>query len=291
MTSRTSVSALLLTLSLILVSCGTSRIDRELTTIRDEIKKEFGEEAKVRFGQGDRRSIFFVTFENSPLNARAVSTRSKLAQNAANVVKKNFTGFTGTDEIWVMFLRVKTNLIILHRVEEVDTFRYDREARLFKPSSVDIPEGNPLVPRATYIENADQSDVAVRIQLDGQPGAGLTLIPHFTVAGNAEEEKAKAPREVSLDFALFSRQPRFSQDMKLKFDVDGKPLLETAGKVSQYPGDAGTFSEFCYVKIPYTTFKSLSSGEVLTIKLGNTNYELTPEEVSALKKMADFVKE
>src|SRR5258705_8152266 len=108
MTSRTTLSALLLSLCLLLVSCTTTRTDRELKTIRDEIKKQFGEQANVRIGRGDWQSILFVTFENSQLNARDLPERSRLAQNSANLVKKNFTALTGSDEIWVMFLKIET---------------------------------------------------------------------------------------------------------------------------------------------------------------------------------------
>jgi hypothetical protein len=291
MTSRTSLSALLLSLCLLLVSCTTTRTDRELKTIRDEIKKQFGEQANVRIGRGDWQSILFVTFENSQLNARELSERSRLAQNSANLVKKNFTGLTGSDEIWVMFLKIETTLAIFNHVEEVGTFRFDRNARPIRPNSVDLTEGDPLTPRATYIDNADQSDVAIRIQLEGQPGDGLTLIPHFTVAGNAEEVKGKAPEEVSFDFAFYSREQKFTKNMKIKFNVDGKSVFETTGKVSQYPADKGTFSEFCYIKFPYKTFKELTSGELLTITLGKSDYALTPDELSALRKMTQFVKD
>jgi hypothetical protein len=290
MTSRPSVLALLLTLSLILVSCTTPGIGA-LKIIHDEIKKQFGEETSVRFAQGDIQSILYVTFENSPLNDRDTLARSRLAQKAANVAAKNYTWLRGVDQIWIMFLKIETRLVILNLVEQVDFFRFNNEAKLLKARSIDVPEDNPLRPRATYLKNADQSDIALHIQLAGQPGDGLTLIPHFTVAGNAEEEKASPPQEVSLDFAFFSRQPNFNRDMRVKFEVDGRSVFETKGKVSRYPADNGMLSEYCYVKIPYNRFKGLLSGEVLKIILGKTDYELTPQQLSALRRMRDFVTE
>jgi hypothetical protein len=79
--------------------------------------------------------------------------------------------------------------------------------------------------------------------------------------------------------------------MRVKFEVDGRSVFETKGKVSRYPADNGMLSEYCYVKIPYNRFKGLLSGEVLKIILGKTDYELTPQQLSALRRMRDFVTE
>ena len=79
--------------------------------------------------------------------------------------------------------------------------------------------------------------------------------------------------------------------MKVKFADGENSVFETSGKVTSYPADGGTFSEFCYVKMPYKTFKKLISGEILTVKLGNSEYMLSPEEQDALKKMSEFVEE
>jgi hypothetical protein len=274
-----------------MVGCATTMTDRELKTIHYELKREFGEDASIRVAPGKFQKIFYVTFENSNLNNSEPQEQSKRAQSAATLVRKNFTGLLGADEIWVTFLKIERAWIFLNYVEQVAQFRFDRNGRRLRTSPTDLSEADPLKPRATYIENAGQTDVALRMQLEGTPGKGLTLIPHFTVAGNAEEQKVKAPDEVSFDFASYSHQRQFPESMKTKFSVDGKTTWETAGKVSTYPADDGTFSEFCYIKMPYKTFRQLTPGKVLSITLGKKEYYLTPEQTAALARMSEFVQE
>ena len=194
-TSRTVLAAISIVVCLLLSACTSSRQDRELKLVHHEITKEFGEVANVRFAPGDLGGIFYVTFENSTLNSKSLREKSQRAQKAAKLVKENFTSLRGGDEIWVMFLRLNRNLIFLNHVEEVATFQFDLNGKRIRTAPGDIFEGDPLTPRATYIENAKQSDISARIQLEGTPGQGLTLIPHFTVAGNAEEGIVKLRRK------------------------------------------------------------------------------------------------
>src|SRR4030095_5976406 len=125
MTSRTVLTAISIVVCLLLSACTSSRRDRELKLVQDEIRNEFGEVANVRFAPGDLRGIFYVTFENSTLNAKTLREKSQRAQKVANLVKENFTGLRGIDEIWVMFLRLDKNFFFLNHVEEVATFQFD----------------------------------------------------------------------------------------------------------------------------------------------------------------------
>jgi hypothetical protein len=295
MASRQTTLPLLLVCLLLTGSCKQfAKTMGELMVVRHEIIKKFGDEANINVSEFQNQITFSVTFINSSLNDRSSAEREKRAQETVEIVKTHYPKIQIVSSILISFSRQQTRLFVIHTFETVDLFVFDRNG---KP----LEYGNPttsgvITPRieletkATYLENANQSDVAVSgIQLEGEPGSGITLLPHFTVAGDVTKSKAPPPTFVTFDFASYSAEERFKEDITFRFLVDGKSAVKTTGKFSTMkPPDAT--GQFCYLGFPYKAFQRMVSGESLTIQIGEMSYDLTSEQLDAMKKMTQFVK-
>jgi len=293
MTSRQTKLLFLLVCLLLTSSCKqVATTMGELMVVRQAIINKFGDEANVNLTAFENHVTFSVTFINSPLNDKTSGEREKRAQATAEIIKTYYTKIETVSNIWIGFSRQKTRLFIITTFVTVDMFVFDRNGKPVKygnPSGVVIPR-LPLEAKATYLNNADQTDVAVSgIQLEGEPGSGLTFLPHFTVAGDANKNKASPPAFVTFDFASYSTEERFQGEVPFRFFVDGEPAVKTTGKFSTMkPPDA--VGQFCYLGFPYKAFQRMVSGESLTIQIGETSYELTSEQLEEMKKMTQFVK-
>jgi hypothetical protein len=298
MTSLKQSLPLLLVLScLVLSGCGTG-IGRNLgglIVVRSQLVKKYGDEVNVTVkGAGNRRSLI-VTYVNSQLNDTGADERAKRAQETAALVKLSYPGIKAVDTISVGFIRQTTRYVVFHYAEGISMFTFDNEARPRRaPEEEDYNSVNgklDLETRATYIDNAHESDVAVSgIQLEGRPGAGLSLIPHFTVGGDANQFKSKPPKSVAFDFASYSKEEKFQGEVIVKFLVDRNVVLQTKGIFTSWKS-SDNIAQFCYLKVPYKAFQRMTAGESLTIKVDEKEYELTIEELNALQRMGVYVKD
>ena len=117
----------------------------------------------------------------------------------------------------------------------------------------------------------------------------MTLLPHFKASGNARSTKLSPPKSVSFDFASYSHKQVFPEAVRIAFLAEEKVLVQVDAKftTSQL---AGSVTQFCYLTMPYKTFRRLTAGKDLTVELGDKVYPLSPEQFAGLKKMNDYVK-
>jgi hypothetical protein len=95
---------------------------------------------------------------------------------------------------------------------------------------------------------------------------------------------------VDLDFAAFSKQPRFPNTTKLVFSSDNKIVYVTEGQfTTSKTGD--NYTEVLYLKVPTAAFVKISSGTTITIKLNEQEYTLTGGQVLQIQRMSDYLRQ
>ena len=290
---KRTLSPILVLSCLFAPSCGTNiaKTLRDLVLVRSEIVKKFGDEVNVRVSAGKPATIL-ATFINSALNEKSEEERLKRAQETAEVVKANYGSIKTIDEIWVGFARQTTRYAFFHFTEGLGMYGFDNNAQPLQPleGSSSDEVGSDLWPRANYSAYSRRSDISWGIQLEGEAGAGLTMIPHFSVPGDANHIQPKPPAEVGFDFASYAKKQKFPGLTDVLFLADGKIVFHTDGQFSTSKSADNMISEFLYVKVPYRAFRQLTSAAQVTIKLGEHHYQLTSEEIEGLRRMTHYVK-
>jgi hypothetical protein len=294
MRARRIFLASIVATSLLAAGClkQVARTIGEMQTLHAALTKKFGEEVFVNISEATERITLSVTFINSALNDKSANDRAKRAQEAANVVKTSYARAQNLQAIWVFFVRQETKMIVFHYTQTVDYFGFDKNAaRLTTPSPASLPGissyGVEVRTSATYLDKENESDISASgIQLAGIPGEkGLTILPHFRVKGDVRKAKSRPPREVSLDFASYADKSEFEQITAIEFIADGKSVLRTGGTFT------GTNTQFCYLTVPYSSFRKMIDAKQLTIKLGGKDYPLTPSQLSVIRQMSNYVTE
>ena len=96
---------------------------------------------------------------------------------------------------------------------------------------------------------------------------------------------------MSFDFACYSAKSLFRGDTRIKFIADQKVVLETSGEFSSTRGQDGLYSEFLLLQVSYVAFQLMTSGKTLTFVLDDNHYELTSEQLQALREMTKYVRD
>jgi len=279
---------------LLAAGCGSQFVKTlvDIAKLRTEIVKKFGEESvNVRVNNS---STVIVTFINSPLNNQGPQERSKRAQETALVVKAHYPAIKTVDEIWVGFSRQETHFGVINYAEYMDQFGFDNQARPLimpeeDPASSEEDDSQPI---ARYSPTVRQTDISLTgVQLEGKPGAGVTMVPHFALTGDATKAALKAPMIVTFDFASYAPKPKFPDLSTITISADRKIVFEAKGQFSTSKLADGTFSEFLHLPLPYRAFINMTTGENVSIKVGTRDYELTNNQIAAMRKMSRYVKE
>jgi hypothetical protein len=291
MRSRNLILATLVTSSLLATAC-LREVAKSLTEVRrvqHALTTEFGDEVFVNVSEHQNHLSLNVSFINSALNGRSWEERAARAQRTAEIVRQTYPRSNSLEAIWVGFVRQESHYIFFHQSEMFDYFGYRKDGKIFtsraKPELVN-GAGVQLELTASYSSTSDESDVLVSgIQLDGQPGGlGLTVLPHFKVAGDVRSEQKRPPAVVSFDFASYSEKPRYRETEPITFLADKKPVLQMNGQFK------GKDAQFCYLPVPYAAFSKMIAAQELTIKLGGKEYSLQPAEFAAVQRMDEYVK-
>ena len=262
----------------------------DLTTVRAELIKKFGEQdVNVRVNTFQNRTGISVIYVNSPLNQKTTEERAKRAQETAEIVRQHYPSIKNVSEILVGFMRATTRLVIFHWSEMLETHVFDNEARALRdPGNAPLDPSQPVV---RYLAPQNKTDISSSgIQLEGTPEKGVTLVPHFSVAGNVNKITPKPPDEVALDFAAFSEKPKFPNLTKLVFLSDNKIVYRTEGQFSTSKITEDMYSEFLYLKVPTAAFLKITSGSTVTIKLNEQEYTLTESQVLQMQRMSDYLR-
>ena len=291
---------LVLASSLLVCGCRTAKdLGKslgELAEVRAELLKKFGEQdVNLRVSTLENRKSISVVYVNSPLNQKTAEEREKRAQETAEIVRQNYPSIKNVSEIWVGFLRVTTRLGIFHWSEMIDVRGFDNEARALRdpgdaPLDIGDPPLDPSQPAVNYLERQNKTDISGSIQLEGTPEKGVTVVPHFSVAGNVNKTTPKPPNEVSLDFAAFSGKPKFPNITKIVFLVDDKVVYLTEGQFSTSKIADDMYSEFLYLKMPTSEFLKIASGNSVKIRLSEHEYTLTESNILQIQRMSDYLR-
>jgi len=282
-----------LTCCLLIYGCSTAKDVRktlgDLATVRAELIKKFGEQADIRVNVYQNRTSISVVYVNSPLNQKTTEERAKRAQETAEIVRQHYPSIKNVSEIWVAFMRVTTRLVIFHWSEMIDMHGFDNEARALRE-----PPGPPLDPSqpvVRYVASQNKTDISSSgIQLEGTPEKGVTIVPHFSVTGNANKTRPAPPNEVLLDFAAFSDKPKFPNLTKIVFLADNKVVYVTEGQFSTSKIANDMYSEFLYLKVPTAAFLKITSGNTVKLRLNEHEYTLTDSQLLQIKRMSDYLR-
>jgi hypothetical protein len=268
----------------------------EISRLQGELAKEYGEKS-VNVNLNNSTSLI-VTFINSPLNAKSSQDRAKRAGETAAFVSSRYPSIDKIDDIWVGFIRQETRFIVVHYSESLEFFGFDKKARPLITNPEGLPAtapDNSLRPVAIYSQASNETEVRITsLQLAGDLKLGLSMVPHFTVPGDATgvRRSAAPPQSVSFDFASYSEKSLFPGEPKIIFLADRKTVFETSAQFSTSKNpDDGVFFESLYLQVPDPAFRRLTTGKKLTFKLGENEYELTDEQVQALRHMTEYIGE
>jgi hypothetical protein len=302
MRARRIVLAVILGFSLLTAGCLRDVVREfakhatEVNALNKELTKKFGDEVLVTMNQAGDRVALNVTFINSPLNDKTKEDRAARAQETANVVRMRYLGINSLNAIWVVFVRETKTFVFVDERQSVDYYGFDKQGlRVSSATSYSAnttSSGVELRTASTYIENDKETDISVSgIQLAGKPGGnGLTLLPHFRLAGDARSINAPPPKIVTLDFASYSDHEEFPRNTRVEFIADGKSLLQTKATFT-VSKTQGAVNEFLYLNVPYRTFRKMLDANQLSIRLNDDIYPLTPTQFATMKEMLVFVNE
>jgi len=298
MRSRRIILAMIVVFSLLTAGClrdVVREIAKDFTdtkNLQGELAKRFGDEVFVSINQAAGRVVLNVTFLNSALNDKTREDRATRAQETANVVRFRYPGVNKLSAIWIVFVRQKKTFIFIDERQSIDYYGFDKEGMRLTTSYGSSSSNSAVELRtaSTYIAQDNETDISVSgIQLDGTPGGkGVTMLPHFRLAGDARSINAPPPKVVVFDFASYSDHEEFQPDTPVAFIADGKQLLRTTGKftVTRTPG---VVNQFLYVSVPFPTFRKMLDAKQLAIKLGDKLYILPPTQFATMKEMLVFV--
>jgi hypothetical protein len=296
-----------LTVAALLVFSGCTGLVKSLAAIsalQNGLHRKYHDEVRVTLGN----SVFLsVAFINSPLNNNDSKKRFERAQDAARFVSLNFADIRSINQIWISFVAEKREFIFYQERRVLEGFAFDRNGaqlpdyRSHEPPTDTTSRNNTFTssddPRATVIrfnDNANLSDISItRIQLEGNMQKGIALVPHFLVAGDARPpaEKTPPPTAVDLDIASYSDQPLFAENTKIEISCDGQ--LAANGLLRLRPTqDSGTdmsIAQFLSAQISFRVFRRMANARRVSIVLGSKRFELMPDDIEALSRMASYV--
>ena len=155
------------------------------------------------------------------------------------------------------------------------------------------PPVDPSQPGVRYVPSQNKTYISSSgIQLEGTPEKGVTVVLHFSVAGDVNKITPKPPGVVGLDFAAFSEKPKFPNLTNLVFLSDNQIVYQTQGQfsTSKIANDNDMYSEFLYLKVPTAVFVKISSGSIVKITLNEHEYTLTESQLLQIKRMSDYIR-
>jgi hypothetical protein len=262
----------------------------DLAHVRAELIKKFGEQdVNIRVNTSQNRTNISVMFVNSPLNEKPTEERAKRAQETVEIVRQQYPPIKDVSEIWIGFMRVTTRLVIFHYSEMLDAHGFDNEGRpLSEPG---IAPSDPSPPVVRYVPAQNKTEIAsAGIRLEGTAEKGVTVVPHFSVAGDINKIMPKSPNEVWLDFAAFSEKPKFPNLTKIVFLSDDNAVYITEGQFSTSKIAGNMYSEFLYLKVPTAMFLKVTSGITVKIRLNEHEYTLTKSQTIQLQQMSELLR-
>lgn len=260
----------------------------ELQAVQTELTTKYGDEVNVNINQTNDVTTLSIIFINSKLNDLEKEPRAQRALEAVQIAQSKYKTNKPPDRFLVTFLRNTTRLFIIHYTQSVDFYMFDAKLQPIHTRDTESDlEVREIQTRASYHERVGQSDVSVTTLMLSK-AEGLSFTPYFTVNGDANKLKAPPPESVHLDFNSYYKEEKYQQPVVFKFIVDGHSVLQTTGVFTRWLPKTEPI-QFCYLTLPYKAFTRITTGEKLTIRVGDQDFPLTDEQYKGLKLMTEFV--
>jgi hypothetical protein len=262
---------------------------RDVARLRQQLIDKYHEpDINVNLQNSRYLSVVFI---NSPLNQQAAATRAKRAQETAKFVVSHYPAIREIADIWVTFAVYETRLIILHYSHSIDAFAFDNTGA--ETSMARNEKTDDRTPVARFNAARNETDVSItRLQLEGDLNHGIAMVPHFTVAGNVHDSNSRLglPNLVVVDFASYADRKIFSESAKLEIRCDGVPAFSGNALLltPQDSGSEGSTAQFLEAQIPIQQFAKMGSSREVKIKLGSKAFELSPQDINALREMSAY---
>ena len=277
--------------SLLASACSSGLVKSlaDLARLRQQLIDKY-HEANINVSLENSRFLN-ITFINSPLNGQDASKRANRAQETARFVASSYPAIHQVQYIWVGFVSYTTRLIFFHYTSRIDAFVFDKNGN--NMNGLSSEEKDDRTPVARFNAARNETDVSItRLQLEGDLNHGIAMVPHFTVAGNVHDSKSKLgePSLVVVDFASYADRKIFPENAKLEIRCDGVPAFSGNALLltPQDSGSEGSTAQFLEAQIPIQQFAKMGSSREVRIKLGNKAFELSPEDINALRAMSDY---
>jgi len=265
---------------------------KDVTKLRQQLIDKYHESDIYVNLQNSR--FLVIVFINSPLNQKTREDRRQRAQEAAMFITTNYSAIKQIQTVMISFLQRESHAIIFHNSRMIDTFAFDKHGAETGGPPPELST-DPLQPTATFSAPRNETDISItRIQLEGDLNNGIALVPHFTVRGNARASRvAAAPEFVSFEFASYADKKVFHGNPALVIDGDRQTIFATKAQLlvsENAPTSNDGAPQFLNAQMPFPEFLRVAEASKVRIQLGNKKFDLSPEDLAALREMTIYVK-
>ena len=298
---RPTALAICLLVALVCLSSCSSGLFKQLSEIaklRQELMTRYQEKDVNVHLQND--VYLTISLINSPLNRQDDAAREARAAEVAQFVVKRLPSIQQIKSIWIVFVKSETRWVVFHYSESLGAFVFNNRGEPIRrneplPATTNTTtDDDPLSPSIKFNPGRNETDISLtRVQLAGDTNHGIALVPYYTARGDARGpgHLAAPPPSVTFDFASYADRPVFSDDSKLEIICDG--VKGFSGKAHllkpQASGSEGSAAQFLMAEIPFDKFVKIGEAHKVQVKLNDKRYDLSPEAIGALNRMAGFV--
>ena len=281
-------------------SSGLFKQLSEIAKLRQELMDKYQEKEINVHLQND--AYLTISMVNSPLNEADDAARGARAADVAKFVAKRLPSIQQLKSIWIVFVKSETRFVVFHYSRSLGAFVFNNRGESIRPGEPQLTtttnttttDNDPLSPSVKFNQARNETDISlIRIQLAGDTDHGIALVPYYTAQGDARGpgRSATAPRLVTFDFASYADRPIFSADSKLEITCDGARGFSGNAHLlkPQESGSEGSKAQFLMAEIPFDQFVKIGEAHQVQMKLNDQKYDLSPEAIAALKRMAGFV--
>ncbi len=286
---RSAVIILALGLCLLAFACSSGSLKslRNTARLRQQLIDKYHEQ-DINVSLRNSRFLF-IAFVNSPLNKNDQAQRARRAQETATFTASNFPTIKEIETIGISFFEAESRFFVYHYSKNLGFFAFDRYGVAVNSGGSDEDPRKPVV---RFNSARNETDVSItRLQLEGDMNHGIALVPHFTFKGNARDASRSAPDSVVFDFASYADARVFQGDAKLDIRCDEIAVFSGSARLltPQDSASEGSTAQFLTAQIPALQFSKIGTARQVKLKLGRKDFELSPEDVKALRTMSSYI--
>ena len=287
--TRSAVIIFALDLCLLASACSSGPLKslRNTARLRQQLIDKYHEQ-DINVSLRNSRFLF-ISFINSPLNRNDRAERARRAQETAFFAASNFPTIKEIETIGVSFLEAESRFFIYRYSKNLGFFSFDRYGVAVNSGGSDDDPRKPVV---RFNATRNETDVSItRLQLDGDMNHGIALVPHFTFKGNVSDANRSPPDSVVFDFASYADAKVFPGNASLNIRCDEIVVFSGSARLltPQDSASEGSTAQFLTAQIPAAQFSKIGTARQVELKLGNKDFELSTEDVKALRAMSLYI--